>query len=77
MPFVPSLTKIAPRRVHRNDKLNLLNPQQSFELLFPVDGLDYLVKTLVVDEAVDFVAGAEFRTVALFVQPYPGGAGYR
>jgi hypothetical protein len=71
MPRVSPLTQIAPRRIHRHNQLNFLNPKPALNPLFPVNGIPHIVKTLVVNQSVDFVALAKFLTVAELVFPNP------
>src|SRR6202795_5028993 len=69
MPFVPSLTQIVPSRIHRNNQLHLLNPEPSIEPLLAVNRVAHIVKTLVVNESINLVALAEFRSVPKLVFP--------
>jgi hypothetical protein len=71
MPFVPALTQITPGRIHRNNQLNLFNPEPAFDPLLAVDRLAHIVEALVVDKPVNLVAFAELRTVPKLVFPNP------
>jgi hypothetical protein len=70
MPFVPSLTQIVPRWIHRNNQLHLLNPQPAFDPL-AVNRVAHIVKTFVVNESINLVALAEFRSVPALMFPNP------
>src|SRR5882762_10366886 len=69
MSFVPSVTQVVPRRIHRNNQLHLLNPQPAFDPLLAVNRVAHIVKALVINESINLVALAEFRTVPKLVFP--------
>jgi hypothetical protein len=71
MPFIPSLTQIAPRSIHRNNQLNFLNPKPAFNSLLPVDCIAHIIKTFVVNESINPVAFAKYRSVSKLVFPNP------
>src|SRR5882762_6714568 len=71
MSFVPSVTQVVPRRIHRNNQLHLLNPQPAFDPLLAVNRVAHIVKALVINESINLVALAEFRTVPKLVFPNP------
>ena len=68
---VPPLTQVVPRRIHRNNQLHLLNPQPAFDPLLAVNRVAHIVKTFVVNESINLVALAEFRSVRKLVFPNP------
>jgi len=71
MPFVPSLAKIAPRRIHRDNQLNFLDPQPALDPLLAVNRVAHIVEALVVNQPIDLVPLAKFRPVSKLVLPNP------
>jgi hypothetical protein len=69
MAFVPSLTQIAPRRIHGNNQLKFLDPKPALDLLLAVDCVAYVVETFVVNEPVDLVPLAKLRPDSGLVSP--------
>ena len=68
---VPPLAKIAPSRIDRNNQLNLFNPKPAFDPLLPVNRVAHIVKALVINKAINFVALAELRPIPKLVFPNP------
>src|SRR5207245_4976827 len=56
---VPALAQIRPLGIHGHNECQLLNPKQPFDLLFTLDGGGHADEALVVDEAVNPVAGSK------------------
>src|SRR5207247_10514447 len=56
---VPALAQILPLGIHGHNECQLLNPKQPFDLLFTLDGGGHADEALVVDEAVNPVAGSK------------------
>jgi hypothetical protein len=71
MPRVPPHTQIAPRRIHRNNQLNLPNPEPPFDPFLAVNRIAHIVETLVVNESIDLVPLAKFRSIPQLVFPNP------
>jgi hypothetical protein len=71
MPFVPPLTKIAPRGIHRHNQLHFPNPEPPLNPLLAVNRIAYVVEGLVVNQPVNLVPLAEFRSVPKLVFPNP------
>lgn len=65
----PVGAEITPRWIKRNDELNFLHPEPTFDLFLSIDRLRHLVEALVVNQPIDFVFFAELRTSALLVLP--------
>ena len=62
---------MAPSRIHRNNQLNLFNPKPAFDPLLPVNRVAHIVKALVINKAINFVALAELRSIPKLVFPNP------
>ena len=73
MPLIPPLTQITPRGIHRDNQLDLLDPKPAFDSLLLVNRLAHIIKTFVVNEAINLVALAEFRSVPKLVFPNAAG----
>src|SRR5580704_17353621 len=71
MAFVPPFTQIAPRWVHRNNQLNLLDPKPALDPLLAPDSVAHIVKALVINKTINLVALAELRSVPKLVLPNP------
>src|ERR1700688_3454177 len=71
MPFVPPLTQVAPSSVHRNNQLDLLNPEPAFDPLLAINRVAHIVKTFVVNKSINLVALAELRSLPVLVLPTP------
>jgi hypothetical protein len=69
MPFVPPFTQIAPRSIHRNNQLNFLTPKPAFDAFLALNRVAHIVKTLVVNQPIDPVAFAKYRSVSKLVFP--------
>ena len=67
MPVVPPVTQIAPSRIYRDNQLNLLDPEPAFDPLLAVNRVAHVVKTLVINESINLVPLAEFRSVSKLV----------
>src|SRR5208282_1406072 len=67
MPDEPSFAQIFPRRIHGDDQCNLLDAQQSLDLLLASNrGMD-IPEAFKVDQPVDLVACSEFTLHTLLM----------
>jgi hypothetical protein len=66
---VPFRTQIAPGRILGNDQRDLPDSQPAFDLFFARDRIADVFKALSIDQAVEFVLFAKFRTDPPFVLP--------
>ena len=66
---IPLCTQVVPRRILRNDKSDLFNSQPSLDLFFPLNRIVDVLEGFKVDEAIEFIVLAEFRSDSLFVLP--------
>ena len=71
MPLVPLLTQIAPRRIHRNNQLNLLIPEPPLDPLLAVNRVAHIIEAFVINQPIDLVPLAEFRSIPKLVFPNP------
>src|SRR5450759_5459033 len=69
MSFVPPVTQIDPRRIHRNNQLNFPDPKPAFDPLLAVNRVAHIIKTLVVNETINLVTLAECRSAPKLVFP--------
>jgi hypothetical protein len=69
MPFVPSVTQIAPRGIHGNNQLNFLNPKPAFDPLLAVNRVAHIVETFAVYKSINLVALTESRSIPTLVFP--------
>src|SRR5260370_38195217 len=57
--FVPLGAQVLPLGIHGNDQRDFLDSQPTFDLLFALDGVAYVVEPFEIHQAVELVLGGE------------------
>ena len=66
------LGQVLPARIHLLNQSYLLGATPALDLLFPRDGHSYVLKTLVINQAVAFVLTGEALDLTCFVLHHAG-----
>jgi hypothetical protein len=73
--LIPLLTQVLPLWIDRNDQCNLLNPQQTFNLLLALNRVTDILEALKVNQAVELVLRCETGANSPSCAPAFGASG--
>ena len=73
--LIPLLTQVLPLWIDRNDQRNLLNPQQTFNLLLALNRVTDILEALNVNQAASLYFAAKLEPTPRLCAPAFGASG--